>query len=65
MDVPEWCAICKHPVDSSASTLGEKGSLAINQASKSRKDSVHSVPSQTAAVNTVSLIRYPRTPSKE
>ena len=46
MEVPEWCAICKHPVDSSASTLGEKGSLTINQASKSRKDSIHTVPGE-------------------
>ncbi len=30
MEVSECCAICTHPVDSSASTLGEKGSLAIN-----------------------------------
>lgn len=49
MRVPEWCAICKHPVDSggqSASTLGEKESLAINQASNSRKDSIHTVPGE-------------------
>ena len=43
MEVPELCAICKHPVDSgdhSASTLYPKGSLAINKASNSRKDTV-------------------------
>ena len=47
MEVPELCAICKHPVDSgehSASTLYPKGSLAINEASNSRKDSIHTVP---------------------
>ena len=42
MEVPELCAICKHPVDSgdhSASTLYPKGSLAINEAS-------HTVPGE-------------------
>ncbi len=43
MEVSECCAICTHPVDSSVSTLGEKGSLAINKASKLRKDSIHTV----------------------
>ncbi len=43
MEVSECCAICTHPVDSSASTLGEKGSLAINQA---RKGSIHTVPGE-------------------
>ncbi len=47
MEVSECCAICTHPVDSSVSTLGEKGSsLAINQASKLRKDSIHTVPGE-------------------
>ena len=49
MEVPELCAICKHPVDSgdhSASTLYPKGSLAINEASNSRKDSIHTVPGE-------------------
>ena len=45
MEVPEL----KHPVDSgdhSASTLYPKGSLAINEASNSRKDSIHTVPGE-------------------
>ncbi len=46
MEVSECCAICTHPVASSVSTFGEKGSLAINQASKLRKDSIHTVPGE-------------------
>ena len=49
ISAPELCAICKHPVDSgdhSASTLYPKGSLAINEASNSRKDSIHTVPGE-------------------
>ncbi len=47
MEVSECCAICTHPVDSSVSTLEEKGSLAINQASiLLRKDSIHTVPGE-------------------
>ena len=49
MEVPGLCAIYKHPVDSgdhSASTLYPKGSLAINEASNSRKDSIHTVPGE-------------------
>ncbi len=47
MEVSECCAIRTHPVDSSVSTLGEKGSLAINQASiLLRKDSIHTVPGE-------------------
>ena len=49
MEVRERCTICKHPVDTkgpSASTLGEKGSSAINQASNLRKDSIHTVPGE-------------------
>jgi hypothetical protein len=46
----EWCAICKHPVDSvnqsTSSTLGDKGSQAVNKASSSRKDSIHTVPGE-------------------
>ncbi len=46
MEVSECCAICTHPVDSSVSTLGEKGSLAINQASKLRKNCIHTLPGE-------------------
>ena len=44
MEVPELCAICKHPVDHT--TLYPKGSLAINEASNSRKDSIHTEPGE-------------------
>ena len=37
MEVTKCCAISKLPVDSSASSLGEKGSLAINKASELRR----------------------------
>ncbi len=46
MEVSECCAICTYPVDSSVSTLGEKGSPVINQASKLRKDCIHTVPGE-------------------
>ena len=49
MEVPERCSICKQSVDgggSSVSTLGERGSLGINQASDARKDSIHTVPGE-------------------
>ena len=49
MEVPQWCSICKHPVDTggpSVSTLREKGSSAINHASSIRKDSIHTVPGE-------------------
>ena len=55
MEVPELFAICKHPVDSgdhSPSTLYPKGSLAINEASNSRKDGIHTVPSEKVIYTT-------------
>uniref|UniRef100_UPI0035902C0E uncharacterized protein n=1 Tax=Myxine glutinosa TaxID=7769 RepID=UPI0035902C0E len=47
MEAYEQCVICKQSVDgggSSVSTLGEKGSSSINQASKKRGDNIHAVP---------------------
>ena len=49
MEVNERCAICKQSVDgggSSVSTIRERGGSAINRASDTRKDSIHTVPGQ-------------------
>ena len=43
----EVCVICKQPLGTSpASTLGEKGSTTINQASEARNDTFHSAPGE-------------------
>ena len=49
MEVSQWCSICKQPVNTggpSVSSLREKGSSAINQASSISKDSIHTVPGE-------------------
>lgn len=49
MEAYEQCVICKQSVDgggSSVSTLGEKGSSSINQASNTRGDNIHTVPGE-------------------
>ena len=41
------CVICKEPLGTlPVSTLGEKGSTTINQSSKARNDTIHSLPGQ-------------------
>ena len=43
----DGCVICKQPLGTlPVSTLGEKGSTTINQASIARNDTIHSLPGQ-------------------
>ena len=49
MSDPPRCAICKDPAEGGErppATLTEKGSSAINRASKSRQDEIHTSPGE-------------------